>query len=837
MRQSVCLITHNIRKFFARAVIVSVLLASAGPIPSKKVFADSMSTSAGNVATQVAAGDAHTCALLTSGIVQCWGDNSSGQLGDGTTTDRHSPVNVTGLPVSIVSISAGLTHTCAIAGDGSAWCWGSNVSKQLGGGAGATDLYYTIPIQVTGLGNVATISAGGLHTCAILQDGTGVCWGSNTYGQLGDGTRLMRASPISIQGLQESVLEIATGTAHSCALLSSGAVKCWGSNYYKELGDGGMVNWSSLPMDVFDLQSGVVSLSSRSRHTCAKMSSGNVKCWGVNQSGQLGDATLADSYIPVDVNSLSGAVKVVAGGAHTCALVGLLLKCWGDNYYGQLGNAQPMYQSISKTPVQVYGVYDATSALALGSRHSCVLISSGGVKCWGDNAHGQLGNDSIAPSSVPVDALGFEPPSLRRWTLMLYLDGDTAGLDGGTIYSEFARAIQQLGRVSKSNVNVVALIDGPNFLDTFRVTFQPGVIFEPLGEKAMDNPATLVDFVNKARQDFPADYYYLAIADHANGLRGIAWDTTSDVNRGAMLTPPELRQALSQITGNGAAPIDVLHFDGCSFGMMENASVADGFVRYLVVSQNIGWSVFAYDYYRDVITATTSPSTFAASTAARYGLSVQRAGGYPFTISALDMGQYGRADQALSDFSRELITYAQADPANKSAVAALRGPTQKFDSTSPTMIIDNNDFYLDLTDYARRVHDNISNQAVVSASVVLINALTASPFPFVIYNASASGTFQYAGQSITWNLANANGVSIYYPAQMSGSNYQNYVNGAIYPEFKAQTQWDDYLVAMAVSALPGDPVDGVDANPLPPLRVVQPRSFLPNTVRENAANW
>lgn len=822
------------RRFTARIALTFLLTLVLFP---KGVFAITLAMPLGNVATQLVAGDAHTCALLASGIVQCWGDNSNGQLGDGTTFDRLKPTDVIGLPANIISIAAGASHTCAVATDRSAWCWGSNVSKQLGGGSGATNLYYTLPIQVSGLSNVVKISAGGLHTCALLQDATGVCWGSNTYGQLGDGTRTARMSPVSIQNLTDPISEIATGAAHTCALLSTGAVKCWGSNYYKELGDGGMVNWSALPVDVFGLQVNATSVSSHSRHTCVRMNDGSSKCWGMNQNGQLGDNTLADSYVPVSVTTLAGVVKIVAGGSHSCALSGFLLKCWGDNYYGQLGNAQPMYQSISKIPVQVFGIYDATSALALGARHSCVIISSGGVKCWGDNAHGQLGNDNIAPSSAPVDALGFQPPSQRRWTLMLYLDGDTAGLDGGTIHSEFTKAIQQIARSSKSNVNVVALIDGPNFLDTFRVTFQPSPVFEPLGEKAMDDPATLVDFVNKARQDFPADYYYLVIADHANGLRGIAWDTTSDISRNAMLTPPELRQALNQITGNGAAPIDVLHFDGCSFGMMENASVADGFARYLVVSQNIGWSVFAYDYYRDVITNTSSPSTFAASTAARYGLSVQRAGGYPFTISALDLAQYGRADQTLNDFSSALMTYAQADPANKSTVAALRAPTQKFDSSSPTMIIDNNDFYLDLIDYARRVRDNITNQSVISASAALIDVLTASPFPFVIYNASASGTFQYAGQSITWNLSNANGISIYYPAQMSGSNYQNYINGAIYPDFKAQTQWDEYLIAMSISALPGEPVEGPDANPLPPLRVVQPRSFIPNTIRDFWDKW
>jgi hypothetical protein len=159
-------------------------------------------------------------------------------------------------------------------------------------------------------------------------------------------------------------------------------------------------------------------------------------------------------------------------------------------------------------------------------------------------------------------------PTNASWTFLLYLAGDTGRIDNGLVHNALARTLQQLEQNPHAQVRIVALIDGPGTLDTFRVTFTPQAQYQPLGEKRMDDPATLVEFVQSAQQDFPADYYYLAIADHANGVQGIAWDTTSDANRTALLTPSEIHQALVTITNNGARPIDVLHFDGCSFGLL-----------------------------------------------------------------------------------------------------------------------------------------------------------------------------------------------------------------------------------------------------------------------------
>jgi len=359
------------------------------------------------LASSVSAGGFHTCALLTSGGVKCWGENDYGQLGNGNNTNSNVPVDVSGLSSGVSAISEGLIHTCAVLTSGGVKCWGYNYFGELGNGSNNDS---NVPVDVSGLSSgVSAISAGQVHTCALLTSGGVKCWGDNYYGELGNGTNTDSYVPVDVLGLSSGVSAISAGGNHTCVLLTSGGVKCWGDNYDGELGNGNNTN-SNVPVNVSGLSSGVSAISAGSLHTCALTSSGGVKCWGRNYYGQLGNGNTADSNVPVDVSGLSSGVSAIsAGSLHTCALTSSGgVKCWGFNGTGQLGNGT-WSNSSNVLPVDVSGLSSGVSAIDAGNGHTCALLTSGGVKCWGDNYHGELGNGNNTDSNVPVDVLGFGP--------------------------------------------------------------------------------------------------------------------------------------------------------------------------------------------------------------------------------------------------------------------------------------------------------------------------------------------------------------------------------------------------------------------------------------------
>jgi alpha-tubulin suppressor-like RCC1 family protein len=360
----------------------------------------------------VAPGFEHTCAVTASGGAKCWGDNGSGQLGNATHTDTSLPVDVIGLSSSVKAITAGSYHTCALIGSGQAMCWGSNNYGQLGDGSGSNS---PTPVNVYGLDHGVTAVSGGFgHTCAITYLGGVKCWGDNDRGQLGDGTELKQLTPVDVTGLTTGVKAIALGYEHTCALTTNGGVKCWGHNYYGQLGDGTTTDRST-PVDVSGLTSDVTAITTGFNHTCALTSSGKVKCWGYNVEGQLGDRTTTNRSTPVTVNDLtSGIAAITAGGLHTCAMTTYgRVCCWGGNGDGQLGDGS----FIEKlTPVTVGGLASGASAIAAGVGYTCTLAGQGRLKCWGsdfsgivDSPAGQLGLGRIAISSVPVDVVTDEP--------------------------------------------------------------------------------------------------------------------------------------------------------------------------------------------------------------------------------------------------------------------------------------------------------------------------------------------------------------------------------------------------------------------------------------------
>jgi len=377
--------------------------------------------SAASVAA-VAAGGYHTCALTEAGGVQCWGDNASGQLGDGTTTDRATPVDVVGLGSGLAAIAAGRYHTCALTKAGGVKCWGRNFEGKLGDGTNTLSL---TPVEVTGLATgVATIAAGNYHTCALATIGELKCWGWNAAGQLGDGTTTDSSTPVEVTGLTTGVAAVAAGEGHTCALTTAGGVQCWGSNWAGQLGNGTTTS-SAFPVDVTGLASGVAALAVGTHHACAVTIVGGVQCWGHGFTGQLGNGTFGPgnfSPIPVEVVGLSGGVATVAGGgSHSCALTTADgLKCWGRNDVGQVGDGTSGFANrIRPTPVDVVGLSSGVAALTAGIKHTCALTTAANLKCWGQNRDGQLGDGgsdlctTLDPpelcSPLPVDVAGLGP--------------------------------------------------------------------------------------------------------------------------------------------------------------------------------------------------------------------------------------------------------------------------------------------------------------------------------------------------------------------------------------------------------------------------------------------
>jgi alpha-tubulin suppressor-like RCC1 family protein len=347
--------------------------------------------------TTVAAGFYHTCALTTGGGAKCWGGNV-GTLGDGTTVSRLTPVDVTGLSSGVSAIVAGLDHTCALTGGGIK-CWGWNSNGEVGDGSTNPRL---TPVAVSGLSNgMGAIAAGHMHACGVAAAGEVQCWGRNVDGQLGDNTTTVRFAPVEVSGLSSAVGVIAAGESHSCALSTGSGVDCWGLNASGQLGDG-TTERRLAPVGVAGLSGDVVAIAAGRRHTCVLTSVGSVMCWGSNFYGALGDGTTTNRLTPVPVSGLTAGVSAIAAGDfHTCAVVGGGgVKCWGRNHGGQLGDGTTTQRL---TPVDVGALTSGVRAIDAGEYHTCVLTNENGVKCWGDNSAGQLGDGTTSRRLSPVD--------------------------------------------------------------------------------------------------------------------------------------------------------------------------------------------------------------------------------------------------------------------------------------------------------------------------------------------------------------------------------------------------------------------------------------------------
>ncbi|WP_018587449.1 Ig-like domain repeat protein [Salinispora arenicola] len=337
-----------------------------------------VSLPAGVTVTTVAAGAAHNLAVTSAGTILAWGDNSSGQLGDGTTSNRHTPVAV-GLPtgVTVTAVAAGAAHSLALTSAGTVLAWGANTIGQLGDG---TTIDSPAPVDVNlPPGVTATaVAAGAAHSLAVTSAGTVLAWGDNASGQLGEGTTIPSRTPVVVS-LPSGVTAtaVAGGDLHSLAVTSAGAVLAWGSNSSGQLGDGTTADRST-PVAV-SLSGGttVTAVAAGIAFSLALSSAGAVLAWGSNSSGQLGDGTTADRSTPVTVSSPAGTtVTAIAGGdAHGLAVtsVGAAI-AWGNNSFGQLGDGT---NTDRVTPVAVSLPVGTTTltAIAAGAAHSVAVAA------------------------------------------------------------------------------------------------------------------------------------------------------------------------------------------------------------------------------------------------------------------------------------------------------------------------------------------------------------------------------------------------------------------------------------------------------------------------------
>lgn len=319
---------------------------------------------------QIIGGSFHTCMTTADGRAICWGLNKSGQVGDGTNTNRKKPVFVKNL-TGVSQLSLGSNHTCALLADGTIWCWGDNTSGQLGNG---TTKNSSVPVAVVGLpSRVVNFTAGQEFTCAVLTDQSIWCWGNNSNGQLNDGTTTNQTKPVKTK-LTALPAQISGGQT---ALLgeASGYVSMWGNNQ---------------PTNVLGINNALnISGNRFAPGGCAVAGNNKVNCWEADNK-------------PAEVPGIDNALSVGAGQTHGCAVNSLnMVSCWGSNSFGELGTGNTN-ESENAMPVSNLG---AIVSLGVGAQHTCVIQGDNQAMCWGNNQYGQLGNNSTKNSSVPVKVI------------------------------------------------------------------------------------------------------------------------------------------------------------------------------------------------------------------------------------------------------------------------------------------------------------------------------------------------------------------------------------------------------------------------------------------------
>jgi alpha-tubulin suppressor-like RCC1 family protein len=344
-------------------------------------------------AVSVTMGDSHACAVMDDGTARCWGLDAFGQIGDGGKGYIVSkPSTVAGIS-GVRSVAVGHEYSCALGADGGVSCWGDNLSGQIGNGCGPCGLpgsaaeqeMVLAPLAVTGLSGPATALVANTsygddlgYNCAVLQSGGIECWGADSLGLSGQSNAL-GIPPTAVPGVTNAVA-VSAAIWSACALLADGTVACWGLG---PLGQPGKSPYSdsatAIPVPGI---SGAIAMTTGDFHGCAVLADGTVSCWGGNTSGSLGNGTMTDSPTAVPVSDLSGAIAIGAAGFQTCALLGDgTVRCWGND-------------TAHLTPVAVPGLTGALS-ISVAKDGACARVANGQIECWGDNSYGQLGDGNI----------------------------------------------------------------------------------------------------------------------------------------------------------------------------------------------------------------------------------------------------------------------------------------------------------------------------------------------------------------------------------------------------------------------------------------------------------
>ena len=455
-----------------RLLPVAALLAVAVLVQSAPMVGAVAGSASGSLAERAASifanGNGFNC-WVDSGAARCIGVNSVGQLGDSTTVNRTAAVTVSGLSSGVVSITAGDSHACALTSSGAVKCWGSNTRGQIGDGSTSNSL---VPVQVSGLSSgVVRIDADAENTCAVTDSGRVLCWGSNqTYGAgsttadaNADGEADPVLVPTEVTGMSGGATDVAVGGtrvsassyySHGCALMASGAVKCWGDNAYGELGTtaAGPV---AVPADVA-IGTTATAVSVGIAHSCVLTGAGGVKCWGQNSTGQLGNGTstaVAAGTIVDMAGASTGVVQVSAGGSVTCIVTSAAaLMCAGNSMSDLI--RRTLFPAVVSTPEIVHGLSSNVVAVSTSFNQMCALRTNGSLGCWANNSYGQTGDgyagkilypQTVATSaSNPAPLTGFTALGTSMWA--------SCGIrTGGSVTCWGYNASGQLGDGTQSN--------------------------------------------------------------------------------------------------------------------------------------------------------------------------------------------------------------------------------------------------------------------------------------------------------------------------------------------------------------------------------------------------
>jgi alpha-tubulin suppressor-like RCC1 family protein len=353
----------------------------------------------------IAPGYAHVCGIATGGAAFCWGANDDNELGNNTFVSTTAPTAVAG-GLTFTSVTSGARHSCGLTANGTAYCWGYIGDGALGIEIPPGPSLTSNPAEVgKGAMRFATISAGGLHSCGMAVDGTAYCWGSNANGELGAGT----SPPFSSLGLVVAVAtppfgfaSIVAGERSTCALTSFGKAYCWGYNFFGQLGDGTQAT-SFTPVAVGGNLT-FASISPGGNHTCGLTTSGAAYCWGANGVGQLGDGTTTQHLLPTAVAGGLVFSRISAGSSHTCAYTATGdAYCWGGNPSGELGDGTTT-QRLAPTAVSAGGQQFAT--VRGGAGFTCGVTTAGAAQCWGSNFFGMLGDGTNTSRALPTAVSG-----------------------------------------------------------------------------------------------------------------------------------------------------------------------------------------------------------------------------------------------------------------------------------------------------------------------------------------------------------------------------------------------------------------------------------------------